>query len=154
MNIPDPPHWLSIMGAADPASLWCGSGSRCRCGLGQFYVKLTIFSLRFYIFFRAFARTSFMPASSNPARFSSPGCVLWRTCCGMPSAALKVSNFHCCGSGIFYPGSEFFPSRILDPGSKRFPDPGRIRIRIKEFTYFNPKNCFLALGNMIYILFL
>ncbi len=23
-----------------------------------------------------------------------------------------------------YPGSEFFPSRIPDPGSKRFPDPG------------------------------
>jgi hypothetical protein len=28
-----------------------------------------------------------------------------------------------------YPGSEFFPSRI----------------RIKEFKYFNPKNCFQAL---------
>jgi hypothetical protein len=35
-----------------------------------------------------------------------------------------------------YPGSEFFPSRIPDPGSKRFP------IRIKEFKYFNPKNFF------------
>ncbi len=32
-----------------------------------------------------------------------------------------------------YPGSEFFPSRI----------------RIKEFMYFSPKNCFYALGNMI-----
>jgi hypothetical protein len=32
----------------------------------------------------------------------------------------------CCGSGMFIPGSrsEFFPSRISDPGSKRFPDPG------------------------------
>ncbi len=34
-----------------------------------------------------------------------------------------------------YPGSEFFPSQI--PGQK---DPRiRIRIRIKEFKYFNPK---------------
>ncbi len=32
-----------------------------------------------------------------------------------------------------YPGSKFFPSRI----------------RIKELKYFNPKNCFQALGNMI-----
>jgi hypothetical protein len=37
-----------------------------------------------------------------------------------------------------YPGSEFFPSRIRivpisDPGSS---------IRIKELTYFNPRNCF------------
>jgi hypothetical protein len=34
----------------------------------------------------------------------------------------------CCGSGIFIPdpGSEFFhpvPGSLLDPGSKRFPDP-------------------------------
>ncbi len=37
-----------------------------------------------------------------------------------------MATVHCCGSGIC-PGSEFFPSRI----------------RIKEFRYFNPKNCFL-----------
>jgi hypothetical protein len=38
-----------------------------------------------------------------------------------------------------YPESELFPSRI------------RIRIYIKEFKYryFNPKNCFYALGNRI-----
>jgi hypothetical protein len=29
--------------------------------------------------------------------------------------------------------SEFFPSRIPDPG-----------VRIKEFKYFNPKNCFIS----------
>jgi hypothetical protein len=39
-----------------------------------------------------------------------------------------------------YPGSEFFPSRI-----RIFPS----RIAIKEFKYFNPKNGFQALGNMI-----
>jgi hypothetical protein len=38
------------------------------------------------------------------------------------------------------PGSEFFPSRIPDLG---FFYPGS-RIRIKEFKYFNPKNCFLS----------
>jgi hypothetical protein len=41
---------------------------------------------------------------------------------------IPVSNF-------FHPGSEFF-----HPGSW---------IRIKEFKYFNPKNGFYALGNMI-----
>jgi hypothetical protein len=39
---------------------------------------------------------------------------------------------------------------IPDPGSrvKKFPG-SRIRIRIKEFKYFNKKNCFQSLGNMI-----
>jgi hypothetical protein len=41
------------------------------------------------------------------------------------------------GSQFFHPGSEFFPSQS--------------RIRIKEFKYFNPKNCFSALGNMIWV---
>jgi hypothetical protein len=43
----------------------------------------------------------------------------------------------CCGSVMFIPdpGSEFFPSRILDPGSKRF----RIRIRIEEFKHLTQK---------------
>jgi hypothetical protein len=36
------------------------------------------------------------------------------------------STFQCCGSGIFIPDPNF-PSRIPDPGSKRF------RIRLKEF---------------------
>jgi hypothetical protein len=35
----------------------------------------------------------------------------------------------------FYPGSDFFPSRILDPNCLH---PGS-RILIKEFKYFNPK---------------
>jgi hypothetical protein len=46
----------------------------------------------------------------------------------------KVYIRYTCGSGMFIPvpGSDLFPSRILDlhPGS---------RIRIKEFKYFNPK---------------
>ncbi len=45
----------------------------------------------------------------------------------------------CCGSGMFIPdrGSEFFPSWIPDPGSKRFlvPHPH------KWMKYFDPKNC-------------
>jgi hypothetical protein len=47
-----------------------------------------------------------------------------------------------------YPGSQI---RIFTrPGSRVKKIPGsRIRIRIKEFKYFNPKNCFSALGNMI-----
>jgi hypothetical protein len=62
------------------------------------------------------------------------------------------------------PGSEFFPSQIPDLGSKFFlswiPDPVSeffsiwdpgSRIRIKEFKYFNQKNGFSALRNMIRI---
>jgi hypothetical protein len=45
------------------------------------------------------------------------------------------SRNQCCGSGMFIPDPIFF-----HPGS---------RIRIKEFKYFNPKNGFQALGNMI-----
>jgi hypothetical protein len=42
----------------------------------------------------------------------------------------------------FYPGSEFFPSRIPDPGQK---DSGsRIRIRIQEFKYFKTKKLLLS----------
>ncbi len=44
-------------------------------------------------------------------------------------------NFYCCGPGMLIPDPNFF-----HPG---------YRIRIKEFKYFNPKNCFQALGNMI-----
>ncbi len=42
------------------------------------------------------------------------------------------------------PDPKFFPSRIPDQK-----DSGSPRIRIKEFKYFNPENCFKALGNMI-----
>jgi hypothetical protein len=48
---------------------------------------------------------------------------------------------------------------IPDPGSKFFsiPDPASSRVKrfpdlLKKFKYFNPKNCFQALGNMIQIL--
>jgi hypothetical protein len=55
------------------------------------------------------------------------------------SRVRKHIRNQCCASGMFIPdtGSEFFQSRIkgqIDSGS-------RIRIRIKEFQYFNPKNC-------------
>jgi hypothetical protein len=43
----------------------------------------------------------------------------------------------CCGSGMFFSQIRIFS--IPDPGSKRFRIP--IRIRIKEFKYFNPRNC-------------
>jgi hypothetical protein len=56
--------------------------------------------------------------------------------------------FHYCGSGMFIPDSTF---SIADPGSEFFhrgsriqgqKDSGsRIRIHIKEFNYFEPKNC-------------
>ncbi len=39
-----------------------------------------------------------------------------------------ASHTQCCGSGMVYPGSEFFPSRI----------------RINEFKHFNPKKLFLS----------
>ncbi len=51
----------------------------------------------------------------------------------------------CCGSRMFIadPGSEFFPFRIPDPGSKRFPDPGSgSAYASKEFKYFNQKFIF------------
>ncbi len=55
---------------------------------------------------------------------------------------LRVCNFSVLNSTP-NPGSKFFSSP--DPGSKFFPS----RIRIKEFKYFNPKNGFWALGNMV-----
>jgi hypothetical protein len=41
-----------------------------------------------------------------------------------------------------YPGSQILLFSIPDPGSEFF-HPGS-RILIKEFKYFNPKNCFLS----------
>ncbi len=52
-----------------------------------------------------------------------------------PPPKINTHTYQCCGSGMFIPDPNFF-----HPGS---------RIRIKEFRYFNQKNCFLALGNMI-----
>jgi hypothetical protein len=49
------------------------------------------------------------------------------------------SNARCCGSGMFIPDPNF---SIPEPESQ---------IPIKEFTYFNPKNCFKAHSNMIRI---
>ncbi len=45
-----------------------------------------------------------------------------------------------------YPGSEFFPSRIQGQQDSRIPDPHTQYTR----KYFNPKNCFQALGSMIW----
>ncbi len=62
-----------------------------------------------------------------------------------------------CSSRIPNPESECFPSRIfsiLDPRSQiwifSIPDPGS-RMHIKEFKYFNQKNGFSALKNMIQV---
>ncbi len=49
-------------------------------------------------------------------------------------------RFQCCGSGMFIPDPNFFQRRSK---VKRF------RIRIKEFK--NQKNCFWALGSMIWV---
>jgi hypothetical protein len=47
-----------------------------------------------------------------------------------------------------HPGSEFF--HHPGPGLKRFRTLHiRIRIRIEEFKYFLPKNCFYEVGKMI-----
>jgi hypothetical protein len=46
---------------------------------------------------------------------------------------------------MLIPDPNFFQPRIPDPN---FFHPGS-RIRIIEFTYFNQKNCFQVLGNMI-----
>ncbi len=43
-------------------------------------------------------------------------------------ARIRYGKQQCCGSGMFIPDPNIFPSRI----------------RIKEFKYFNPKNCFLS----------
>jgi hypothetical protein len=52
---------------------------------------------------------------------------------------------------FFFPGSQIQIQRdswIPDPESKGFSGSRiRIRIRIKEFKYFNSKNCFQALRN-------
>jgi hypothetical protein len=49
-----------------------------------------------------------------------------------PGLALKPTNLHCstqcCGSGMFYPGSLTFSSRI------RIPDPGVKKHRIPDST--------------------
>jgi hypothetical protein len=63
---------------------------------------------------------------------ADPGCL----------SRIPVSNFFHPGSEFFHPVSEFF-----HPGSEFF-HPGSW-IRIKEIKYFNPKNGFYALGNMI-----
>ncbi len=49
-----------------------------------------------------------------------------------------LTEKQCCGSGIFIPDPNFF-----NPGSRVKKIPGsRIRIRIKEFKYFNTKDGF------------
>ncbi len=75
----------------------------------------------------------------------------------------KISSFADLGclSRILDPGSECFPSRIQDPGSKFFPAwipdprfecfPSRILEHNKEFKYFNQKNGFSVLRNIIQV---
>jgi hypothetical protein len=58
----------------------------------------------------------------------------------LPFTDEKEGTFQCCGSRIIYSGSLFFPSP--DPGSKR--SGSRIRIRIKDFKYLQPKKLFLS----------
>jgi hypothetical protein len=58
-------------------------------------------------------------------------------------AEIPVPTFFHPGSPdptFFHPGSDFYPSRIPDPGSELSPS----RIRIEEFKYFNPKKWFLS----------
>ncbi len=65
------------------------------------------------------------------------------------SSQVTLANNHCfgqcCGSGMFILDPHYFHPRSR---VKKIPG-SRIRIRFKEFKYFNPKNCFQALGNMI-----
>jgi hypothetical protein len=56
-------------------------------------------------------------------------------------SAVRYDRIQCCGSGMFIPDPTFSNP---DPGSVFF-HPGS-RICIKEFEYFNQKNCFQALG--------
>jgi hypothetical protein len=57
-----------------------------------------------------------------------------------------MREFHCHPLKNLSPLSAVLRIRD-DPGSEFFPS----RIRIKEFKYFNPENCFLALGNIILV---
>jgi hypothetical protein len=52
---------------------------------------------------------------------------------------------HQTGLFVLYFSTHFLITNcsVADLGSEFFPS----RIRIKEFKYFDPKNCFLALGN-------
>jgi hypothetical protein len=62
--------------------------------------------------------------------------------CRITNQDRKVSTVRVADSGCLsrIPDPNFF---IPDPGSKR------LRIRIKEFKYFLPKNCFQALGHIL-----
>jgi hypothetical protein len=53
----------------------------------------------------------------------------------MDQADFQVTSFSVLRIRDVYPGSDFFPSRILDPNCFH---PGS-RILIKEFKYFNPQ---------------
>ncbi len=55
--------------------------------------------------------------------------------CQQYFSEILICLTQCCGSGMFIPDPNY-----SHPGSW---------IRMKEFKYFNPKNCFSALGNMI-----
>jgi hypothetical protein len=78
------------------------------------------------------ARTAGKLGASTTVQLLSPS---WDCAVDSCQGFGSVYSVQCRGSGMFIPDprSEFFPSRI----------------RNKEFKYFNPKSCFLALGNMI-----
>jgi hypothetical protein len=46
----------------------------------------------------------------------------YQTCRAAINTYLQGSGNQCCGSGMFIPDPDFYPSRIPDPGS-RIPDP-------------------------------
>jgi hypothetical protein len=62
---------------------------------------------------------------------------------------VQMDTKQCCGSRMLIPDPNFSHpgSRIQSLFLKKIPDS---RIRIQEFKYFNPKNCFYALANMIW----
>jgi hypothetical protein len=62
-----------------------------------------------------------------------------------PDRQIRYLLPQCCGPGMFIPDPNF---SLPDPGSKKHPDPGS-ESASKNISIFNPKNCFLTLGNMI-----
>jgi hypothetical protein len=62
-----------------------------------------------------------------------------------PCRGKHLSRYQCCGSGTFIPDQNFF---IPDPGSKRHRIPD-LDPQIFYFYFYNPKNCYYAIGNAI-----
>jgi hypothetical protein len=86
--------------------------------------------------------------SSRIKNHYAQGCINHKSIGGFMYKSLRATLTGCKAVSRIrdvYPGTDFFPSWILDPRSEFFPS----RIRIKEFKYFNPKNGFKSLGIMI-----